>query len=124
MRVVIGSTEITNYIVEGSYDVNSSDSYESWQDGNMVEHRIIVSEKVSGKFNVACSNQARSITLANFLTLWNANVDNGVISLSLYVNNTDEFKAIEAYYKITNKEHTRTADGSFVDVLNIEIKER
>lgn len=124
MRVVVNNTDITNYIVEGSYKMDSSDTYESWKDGNMREHRIIVSQKISGKFQVVCSNRSNSITLANFLTLWNGAVNNGVVTLGVYVLNTNSFEAIEAYYEIENVKHDRAGDGSFIDVLEITITER
>lgn len=124
MKVVVNNTEITNYIVEGSYKMDSSDTYESWKDGNMREHRIIVSQKISGQFQVVCSNRSNSITLANFLTLWNSAVNNGVVTLGVYVLDTNSFEAIEAYYEIENVKHDRAGDGSFIDVLEITITER
>jgi hypothetical protein len=124
MKVVVNNTEITNYIVEGSYKMDSSDTYESWKDGNMREHRIVIAQKINGSFQVVCSNRSNSITLANFLTLWNSAVNNGVVTLGVYVLDTDSFEAIEAYYEIENVKHDRAGDGSFIDVLEITITER
>ena len=124
MKVVVNNTEITNYIVEGSYKMDSSDTYESWKDGNMREHRIVIAQKIVGSFQVVCSNRANSITLANFLTLWNGAVNNGVVTLGVYVLDTNSFEAIEAYYEIENVKHDRAGDGSFIDVLEIHITER
>lgn len=124
MQVVVNGTDITNYIVEGSYNINASDDYESWKDGYFVEHRIIVTSKVSGSFEVVCSNRSNSITLADFLTTWNGGVSNGVVTLGVEVLNTGTFEAIEAYYQIKNTKHDRAGDGSFIDVLEITIKER
>ena len=124
MKVIIDNTEITNYIVEGSYKMNAADSYESWEDGNFVEHRIIVTKKVSGEFDVVCSNRANSITLANFLALWTNAEDNGVVTIGVDVLNEGAFRAIDAYYSITNKSHNRAGDGSMIDVLTIKITER
>lgn len=124
MQVVVNSTDITNYIIEGSYKMDSSDAYESWKDGNMVEHRVIVSTKINGQFQVVCSNRSNSITLSDFLTLWNGAVNNGVVTLGVYVLDTDTFEAIEAYYTIENVKHDRAGDGSFIDVLEIKITER
>ena len=124
MQVVVNSTDITNYIVEGSYKMDSSASYESWKDGNLVEHRIIVTHKIKGKFQVVCSNRANSITLADFLALWNSAVANGVVTLAVYVLDTNQFEALEAYYDIENVKHDRAGDGSFIDVLEITITER
>lgn len=124
MQVVVNNTDITNYIIEGSYQMDSNDIYESWKDGNMREHRIIVVHKVSGKFQVVCSNRNNSITLHDFLTLWNGAVDNGVVTLGVYILDTDSTEMIEAYYDIENVKHDRAGDGSFIDVLEIKITER
>ena len=123
-QVVVNNTDITPYIVEGSYNVNSEDSYESWKDANMVEHRVVIAEKVSGSFQVVCSNRSNSITLANFLTLWNGAVQNKVVTIGCRVLNTNKFEALNCYFKITNTKHDLAADGSFIDVLEIEITER
>lgn len=124
MQVVVNNADITNYIVEGSYKMGSSDASESWEDGNKKEHRVIVATKISGQFQVVCSNRANSITLSDFLALWNGAVNNGVVTLGVYVLDTGTFEAIEAYYEIENVKHDRAGDGSFIDVLEIKIKER
>lgn len=128
MQVVINSRlvsrDITNFIIEGSYKMDSSDVYESWKDGNKIEHRIIVGKKINGSFQVVCSNRTNSITLSTFLSYWNNAVRNGVITLGVYVNNTNKFEAIEAYYTMDNIKHDRAGDGSFIDVLEIKITER
>lgn len=124
MQVIVNNTDITNYIVEGSYKMDSSDTYESWKDGNMREHRIIVSQKIKGKFQVVCSNRSNSITLSDFLDVWNGAVNNGILTIGVYVLDTDTFEPIEAYYEMENVKHDRAGDGSFIDVLEISIQER
>ena len=121
-HLVIGETDYTANIVAGSYEVNSNDVYESWKDGNMLEHRIIVASKVNGKFSVAFPNGG--VTLSSFLAAWNEQVVNGVVTLGLYVTNKDSFEALECYYKITSGQHTKSIGGKFYDVLNIEVTQR
>lgn len=124
MQVVVNDTDITNYIVNGTYKMEAQDSYESWKDANGVEHRIIITSKVTGSFDLVCSNRSDSITLPDFLALWNGAVDNGVVTVGVYVINQGELKAIDAYYEISSKEHIRSGDGSLIDVLTISISER
>lgn len=121
-HIIVNSTNITDYIVDGSYDININDAYESWQDGNMLEHRVIVAQKIVGSFDILCSDE--TITLSDFITLWDAAVDEGVVSLSVYVPSLNSLEAINAYYKITSKSHIKKVDDSFIDVLTVEIKER
>lgn len=123
-QVVVNNTDITPYIVEGSYKVNAEDSYESWKDANMVEHRVVIAEKVKGSFEVVCSNRTGSITLSDFLTLWGGAVDNKVVTIGCRVLNTGKFEALECYFEITCGKHDLAGDGSFIDVLEIKITER
>jgi hypothetical protein len=123
-NVVIGQTNIKNYIIEGTYKMDSSDSYESWQDGNFVQHRVIVTSKVNGSFDVACCNKTGSITLSDFCDIFTNAEDEGVILATLHVTNKGIMKTIEAYYKMTTKEHTLLADGTFLDVLTVTIEEK
>lgn len=123
-NVVISSTNIKNYIVAGTYKMDSSDSYESWLDGNFVQHRVIVTSKINGSFDVVCCNKTGSITLADFYDIFGDSQDEGVVICSVYVTNRGQQRTIEAYYKITTKEHTLLADGSFLDVLTVTIEEK
>lgn len=120
-HIVVNDTDLTPYVVNGSYNIRASDTYESWQDGNKKEHRIIVTSKVSGSFQIACGGE---LTLSDFLTAWNGAVNNGVLRIGLYVTNTDAFEALECYYEIEPEEHILTAGGKWIDVLSITIKER
>lgn len=124
IHFTVANTDLTKYIVDGTYKINPQDSYESWEDGNMLEHRVIVTQKIEGSFDIGCSNRSGGITLAHFLELWNSAVDNGVVTLGLYVPALDQFKALNCYYKITSKDHILSGDGNFIDVLTVSIKER
>lgn len=123
-HVIINNTDMTPYIVDGSYKIRTEDEYESWKDGNKIEHRIITSSKVTGSFDIACSNRANSITLANFLAALDAATNNGVLTMGIYVPTTNSLEAINCYYEKENTEHILSGDGSFIDVLTITIKER
>lgn len=123
-QVVVNNTDISEYIVADSYNVNQEQESESWKDGNKREHRVIVTHKVNGSFQVACSNKRRSIPLTDFLALWNNAVVNEVATIGVRVLNTGAFEAIECYFEIKNVQHDLSADGTFVDVLEITITER
>lgn len=124
MNVVVNNVNITKHIVVGSYKMDSVDEYKSWMDGNLKEHRIVIAKKIEGKFQIVCSNRSSSITLADFLTLWNGAVRDNAVTIGVYVLDTDKFEVIEAYYEIENVKHDKAGDGSFIDVLQITIKER
>lgn len=118
--VIIGETDITPYIIADTYNMDEESQYESWQDGNYVEHRVIITSKVKGKFEVVLSPQ--TLTLAQFKALLNDN--NGVLTMLVYVTNAGESRAINAYYTLENKQHIALAGGGFLDVITMEITER
>ena len=121
-NIIIGTTNITDHIVADSYQMDSEDLYESWRDGNYVEHRIITASKVRGSFEVACCDSKYSFS--DFMDAINAADNNGVLTCSVFVTNKNEMKAISAYYEIENTKHELMADDSFLDVLKITLTER
>lgn len=123
-QVVVSSTDISKYIVDGSYSIYSEDQYESWKDANKTEHRIVVTSKIRGSFRVVLSNKHRDMTLSDFMTLWNSVVINKVATIGVRVLNTGVFEAIECYFEIKPVSHNLSADGTFVDILEISISER
>lgn len=121
-KIMIGTTDITGLIVDGTYNMDAEDKYESWQDANYVEHRIIVASKVEGSFNVVLKSDGTS--LADFVDIIEAAETNGVITALVDVTNKGSAKAISAYYKLENKTHDITASGKVVDVVTVNLKER
>lgn len=121
-RIIVGTTDITDYIVDGTYEMDSEDQFESWKDGNYVEHRIIVSSKVKGSFNVVCSNE--TIDLDDFRALFDDVADTGKVTMTVYVTNTGKMETISAYYAMKNADHIIRADGTYIDVVTVEITER
>lgn len=123
-NLIIGSTNIKNYVIEGTYKMDSVDKYESWEDGNFRQHRVIVTKKISGSFDVVCSNKTGDITLSDFYHIFSSTQNNGVVLASVYVTNTGLQRTINAYFKLTNKKHTLLADGTFLDEITVSLEER
>lgn len=121
-RIIIGTTDITDYIVDGSYEMDAEDTFESWRDGNYVEHRIIVASKVKGSFQVVCGNE--TVSLSDLSDIFEDASNNGVVTVTAYITNTGKIKALSAYYAIKNADHIIRADGTYIDVVTVEITER
>ena len=122
-QAIIGSTDISNLIVDGSYKMDLEPSYQSWEDGNYVEHRIYARQKIRGEFDVALGSKAGK-TMAQFMTILNGATTNNVTLGTFYVTNKGTVEAVNAYVTLTSKEHILTADGSFIDVVSVEVTER
>lgn len=120
---IIGSTDISNLIVDGTYKMDLEPSYQSWEDGNYVEHRIYARNKIRGEFDVALGTKVGT-TLPQFKTILNSAMNNNVLTAAFYVTNKGTVEAVNAYVKLENKDHILTADGSFIEVVSVEITER
>lgn len=121
-HLVVGNRDFTDYIVENSYNVYTDDVGHSWEDGNGVEHMIVTTSKVKGKFKIVCSPD--SLTLSDFLSVWNGAVNNNIVTIGLYVITTDTFEALECYYEIKPSQHIKSTGGKLYDVLEITIRQR
>lgn len=117
----VNGEDITRYIDKDTYKVNHEDLYESWLNANFVENRIIVRQKVSGSFNIRCGN---GLTLAHFLSNWYGAVDNGVVTLGVFVQSKNAFEAIEAYFSFEGQKHVQHSNGAYYDELTVNIQER
>lgn len=123
-HIVINSVDYTPYVVEGSYKIGTKDSYESWNDGNMLEHRIIIAQKITGSVQLVCSEMPRGRLASDFLNDIEAATDNGVLTIGVFVPSLGTFKAINCYYSLENTSHIKSIGGKFTDVFELQIKER
>ena len=119
---IIGQTDISNLIVDGSYKMDNSSQYESWLDGNFVEHRSGRHEKLKGTFDV-CLSPKTGTTLSQFHSLVeNATGSAGTLIGAFYCTNTGAVKAVNAFVHLKNSEHILTTNG-WIDVVSVEVQE-
>jgi len=125
MQVIIGSTDITEYIQEKTYDINAQRSYTSWTDSNFREHRDNIYEKISGSFQMVFFDgySVNGVTVdkfADLLDLVEANTTDGVTTLRLTVNNLNaELKTISCYVDIQANPMLYAKNGSNVVVKRV-----
>lgn len=117
---VVDGIDITRFIDKETYKVNSSDVYESWQNGNFIEKRIQIRTRVEGSFTIRCG---KGFTLERFLEYWNAAVEDKIVTIGLFVQNHNDFEAIQAFYTFEGQQHVELDNGGFYDELNISIQE-
>lgn len=55
MIFTISGLDISKHIIVGSYEVNNEDIFNSWEDGNRVEHRDYIRTKAVGKCSLLFS---------------------------------------------------------------------
>ena len=123
MLVTVNNVDITKYINPKTYKMNAKKEYESWIDGNYREHRIYTRAKIEGSFEVALYGQDNMLT-QNFLDLWEGAVNNNIVTMLVFVQNTNKLEAIEAYFEFSGKFHRKMINGNYCDVLTVKITER
>lgn len=121
--VIVNETDITPYIDWKSYKISSEEMYESWQDGNYVEHRIYTRSRMSGSFKVWLCGINGMDTDA-FMQLWNGATVNHVTTLAVYDQVSNSMKAITAYCEIIPADHQEMINGNYFDVFTIKVKEQ
>lgn len=121
---VVNSTDITNYIIKDTYEINSEPVYTSWEDANYVEHRVYVRDKVRGSFEVITFGTTPRTALVAFLNILKAATSNNVLTIGLYVENEGTFQALNCFYTVESTQHSVTNDGRYVDRAKISIEER
>lgn len=118
---IVNSEDITNFIDKDTYSINAEDMYESWQNANFVEQRIYIRSRVSGSFTIKCG---KGLTFSDFLSNWNAAVEDRVVTLGVFVQNKNAFEAIEAYYTFEGEQHVELDNGAYYDEITVQIEER
>ena len=120
MLASVNNVDITRYIDRDTYSSNSEEIYESWENANYVEIRIPIRKKIKAKFTIRCG---KGLSFDNFLSNWNQAVEDGVVTMGLFVQNDNEFEAIEAYYTFTGNKHVELDNGAVYDEISVEIEE-
>ena len=123
MLASINGFDLTPYINPKTYRMNAEDVYESWQDGNYIEHRIHTRTRIKGSFDVALYGQ-NGMTTTNFLNSWNEGVNNHVATMLVYVQNLGYNESIEAFFTFKGTFHRQMINNQYCDKLTIEIVER
>lgn len=120
---IVNDVDITPYINTKTYNVNSDDIYESFENANYVETRIFTRKKIKGSFEVALYGR-NGMDYETFLENWNAAVEDGIVTIGLWVMNDNQYEAIEAYYKFASSKHAELMNGNYIDRITITIEER
>ena len=121
--VTVNGVNITQYINRKTYAMNAEDIYASWENGNMITTRIPIRTKITGSFEVAVWGK-NNMDWAAFLNLWNGAVEDGIVTLGVFVQNTNTFEAIEAYFETKSKAHEKLINGNYLDRVTFKIEER
>lgn len=103
MTVKIGNTDITQYVQEKSYKIDSDPKYSTWEDGNHIKHRRLLSAGVpKGSMELVFLT---SSDYSAFLSLIEANTSDGKVTMTFPVRNINTSVTAAVYIKISTVRH-------------------
>ena len=118
----IGSTDLSQYADIQNYNINEADVFQSWTDGNWIDHRDIARKRISGTvllgFKTAASWSAFQTLLASQRNAA------GYYPVTLYVNNTGATETIDAFLDMTNATKWDLVNDRFWRVQTVKVTER
>ena len=91
----VGSTDLTPWGDIQNYDINRDDVFETWTDGNYVNHREIVRTRYGGKVTLGFDNATDFAAFTALMT--SARQIGGYYSVTAYIQNTGETATFDAY---------------------------
>lgn len=118
----IGSTDLSQYADIQNYNINEADVFQSWTDGNWIDHRDMVRTRITGTvllgFKTAASWSAFQTILASQRNAA------GYYPVTLYVNNTGTTETIDAFLDMTNATKWDLVNDRFWRVQTVTVTER
>lgn len=95
----IGTTDLTQWERKPDHNVNRTDIYQEWTDGNWINHRIIARTRVSGSVVLSFSKET---DFANFMSLMvSARDQDGYYPVTVWCSNTNTIENINAFLDIS-----------------------
>lgn len=121
MQVIIGDTDVTKYVQEKSYKVDSVDDFNEWKDAGKHLHRGGYVSRVQGSFElVFIDGYEGEDAYGDFLALIAENSTDKRLTMSVTVGNlNNELKQIVCYYDLQTNSMRWTKNGSNVVVKRI-----
>lgn len=98
----IGNTDLTSYVDVQSYAVNKEDVFDSWTDGNWIDHRVIARQRRAGTFSLGFDTAAGFAAWTALLS--SAKTAGGYYAVTAYISNTGTADSFNAFLDVENPE--------------------
>ena len=118
----IGTNDFTGNMDYQNYSMNDVPVYQSWTDGNMIEHRNSVRTRIAGSFQLAFYNNA---DFTAFLNIMSSSVNaNGFYSVSAYVQNTNTIESFEAFIEYDSESKFDFTNSRQYHLVKMNVRQR
>ena len=105
-----------------NYDVNKTDVYQEWTDGNWIDHREIVRTRIQGTVTLGFK---KTSDWNAFVALLNATRNAaGYFPITLWVNNTATSETIDAFLDLAGSGKWDLVNSRFWRVITISVTQR
>lgn len=118
----IGNTDVTAWIDRQNFQMNRADVFETWTDGNGIDHRNISRTRYSGKAAIGFSKAADFSAFCTLLA--NEKQADGYFSVTAYVNNTGTTETFQAFIDITATAKWDWTNGRQWQTMTLTITQR
>lgn len=118
----LGSMDLSPAADIQNWKVNQVDVWQEWTDGNWIDHREIVRQRIEGSFQLGFKTES---AWTDFMTLLAAarNVA-GYYVLQVYVNNTASTETVDAFLEISAANKWDLVNSRFWRVVDVKLTER
>ena len=120
MTVSINNTDITPFIQESSYEMNRYTDHKEWIDGNRRKHREIMRNYIKGSFEMVFVTES---DLSDFMDLVEDNTVNGILTITLYIQNINQTDEYEVFCEIVGNTDRKINNDYFFKKFNVSITE-
>lgn len=94
----IGTTDLTAWEKTDKHNVNRDDVFESWTDGNWIDHRVIARTRIIGTVVLSFARPADYTAFLALLT--SARDAEGFYPITVYCSNTGTTESINAFLNV------------------------
>lgn len=121
MLAKINGTDITKWIITSTYEVNSEDVVNTWEDANRVTHRDVIRQRVKGKFDLSFANKAECEA---FVALIKDNrLPDKRLIMTLRVLNENEERTQYVFYSFNPAMYKNRSKGKYWENVTFEVEE-
>lgn len=118
----IGLNDLTPYMDYQKYSMNNVPVYQTWTDGNVIEHRNSIRTRIEGSFQLIYTSTA---DFNSFLTLMSSAIQsNGYYSVSAYVQNTNSTESFEAFIEYDSESRFDFTNSREYHLVKMKVRQR
>lgn len=118
----IGLNDLTPYMDYQNYSMNDVPVFQTWTDGNMIEHRNSIRTRIAGSFQLVFTSTA---DFNSFLSLMSSAVNvNGYYSVTAYVQNTNSTESFDAFIEYDSESKFDFTNSREYHLVKMNVRQR